>query len=127
MIVAITRICPTTQKPQILLAKHHRRTDIYTLIAGFVEVGETPEMAVHREVFEEVGIWVDNVRYVSSQPWPYPNNLMMGFVAEYRLGDITPQADEISDARFFEVDNLPPIAPLGTLARQLIDGVCQHI
>lgn len=90
-------------------------------------MGETPEMAVHREVFEEVGIWVDNVRYVSSQPWPYPNNLMMGFVAEYRLGDITPQADEISDARFFEVDNLPPIAPLGTLARQLIDGVCQHI
>lgn len=125
VITAVTRFCPRAHKRQILLAKHHRRTDIYTLIAGFVESGETLEMAVRREVKEEVGISIDTPTYVGSQAWPYPNNLMMGFVANYHSGDITPQVDEIAEARFFDVDDLPAIAPVGTIARQIIDDICQ--
>lgn len=125
IITAVTRVCPITHKRQILLAKHHRRTDIYTLIAGFVEAGETLEMAVHREVKEEVGLTIDAPTYVGSQAWPYPNNLMIGFVANYQSGDITPQADEIAEARFFDVDDLPTIAPIGTIARRIIDDICQ--
>lgn len=124
VIVAITRLHPTTQKPQILLAKHHRHTDIYTLIAGFVEVGETLEMATVREVYEEVGLQIDAPVYFNSQAWPYPTNLMVGFIAKYRSGKIILQQDELNDARFFDLDKLPNLPPCGTLARKIIDAVC---
>lgn len=128
IIVAITKLDPITQKPQILLAKHHRhaRTNMYGLIAGYVEVGESLEMAVHREVFEETGLHINNLRYLDSQAWPYPTNLMLGFVAEYESGTLTPQADELADAQFFDVDDLPHIPNTGTIARRLIDWVCTH-
>ncbi|MDO4897299.1 MAG: NAD(+) diphosphatase [Moraxella sp.] len=126
VIVAITRICPTTQKPQILLARHHRHSAIYTLIAGFVEIGETLEMTVHREVKEEVGVLIDEPIYLGSQAWPYPSNLMVGFLANYQTGDITPQADEIADAHFFDLDNLPKVAPKGTIAHTIIDDVVKR-
>lgn len=128
IIVAITKLDPTTQKPQILLAKHHRHahTNMYGLIAGYVEVGESLEMAVHREVFEETGLHVNNLRYLDSQAWPYPTNLMLGFVAEYESGTLTPQADELADAQFFDLDDLPHIPNTGTIARRLIDWVCTH-
>lgn len=125
IITAITRIHPTTAKRQILLALHHRHGDtgMYGLIAGFVEVGESIESAVHREVMEEVGLSVSNLRYHSSQPWPYPTNLMLGFIADYAGGEIHPQADEIKEARFFDVDDLPLTPKAGTIAHTLIQSV----
>lgn len=128
IIVAITRHCPDTHKPQILLTLHHRHRQkgVYGLIAGFVEAGETLEMGVHREVFEEVGIHIHAPTYISSQPWPYPSNLMAGFIAEYHSGAIRVQAGEISDAKFFDLDNLPPIPAVGTIAHELISLVKQR-
>ena len=108
---------------EILLARHlHRATDVYTCIAGFVETGETIEAAVAREVKEETGINVRNVRYVASQPWPFPDQLMLAFRAEYAGGDITPQSDELRDARFFPRDHLPATPPPGSVAWSLIHG-----
>lgn len=126
IITAVIRTHPTTQKTQLLLAKHHRHAEIYTLIAGFVEMGETLEMAVCREVHEEVGLQIDAPTYFGSQAWPYPSNLMVGFIARHRLGDIKLQPDEIADARFFDLDDLPKVAPKGTIARTIIDDVVKQ-
>lgn len=107
---------------QILLAQHHRHKDgMYGLIAGFVEVGETLEQAVAREVAEETGLTVKNIRYIASQAWPYPSNLMLGFVADWADGQIVIDKNELTDARFFEFNNLPKIPNVGTIARQLIE------
>ncbi len=106
----------------ILLAQHTRhRGGIYTVLAGFVEVGETLEQTVAREVMEETCIKVKNVRYVTSQPWPFPHSLMMAFMAEYAEGDITPDHNEILDAGWFRYDALPLLPPPGTVARRLIE------
>lgn len=92
----------TRGKDEILLAKHTRtKTQMYTLIAGFVEVGETLQNAVRREIQEEVGLQVKNIQYLASQPWPFPSNLMLAFKAEYHAGDIQIEAHELSDAQFF--------------------------
>ena len=130
VIIAITRTNPETLKPQILLAHHHRHTKpnqrpMYGLIAGFVEVGESLEQAIHREVMEEVGLSVDNIRYIDSQPWPYPSNLMMGFIVDYQKGDIVLEEAELRDAHFFDIDDLPRIPAKGTIAHQLIETVAQ--
>ncbi|MCG7498951.1 NAD(+) diphosphatase [Vibrio sp. Of7-15] len=106
---------------QILLAQHPRhRNGLYTVIAGFVEVGETLEQCVHREVKEETGIDISNVRYFGSQPWAFPSNLMAGFIAEYAGGELKPDYSELSDAQWFSKDELPLLAPEGTIARELI-------
>lgn len=125
VITAITRPNPSTGEMQILLAHHHRygQTSLplqYGLIAGFVEVGESLEHAVVREVAEEVGISLKNIRYVSSQPWPFPSNLMVGFRATYTHGDIVLQEDELSHAEFFDLSNLPKIPFIGSIAYDLI-------
>lgn len=125
VITAITRPNPETGETQILLAHHHRYGQqklpmMYGLIAGFVEVGESLEHAVVREVAEEVNISVTDIRYVSSQPWPYPSNLMLGFRATYLSGDIIIQEDELSHADFFDVSNLPKTPPKGSIAHDLI-------
>jgi NAD+ diphosphatase len=107
---------------QILLARSHRfHTGFYSVLAGFIEYGETFEQCVRREVKEEVGIDVGNIRYFASQPWPFPNTLMVGFTADYAGGVVTADKVEIADARWFKADNLPAIPPKGTIARQLID------
>lgn len=105
VITAITRPNPQTGEMQILLAHHHRYGQQslplqYGLIAGFVEVGESLEHAVVREVAEAVNISLTDIRYVSSQPWPFPSNLMLGFRACYSSGDIVVQEDELSHADF---------------------------
>ncbi|MDD1795826.1 NAD(+) diphosphatase [Enterovibrio sp. ZSDZ42] len=109
---------------EILLAHHPRhRNGMYTVIAGFVEAGETLEQCVAREVLEETGIVVTNIRYFDSQPWAFPSNLMMGFIADYASGDINPDYEELTDAQWFGLDDLPLVAPEGTIARRLIEEV----
>ncbi|WP_201618236.1 NAD(+) diphosphatase [Psychrobacter urativorans] len=125
VITAITRPNPLTGEMQILLAHHHRYGTQtpplqYGLIAGFVEVGESLEHAVVREVAEEVNISLTDIRYVSSQPWPFPSNLMLGFRATYAGGDIVVQEDELSHADFFDISNLPKIPFKGSIAYDLI-------
>ncbi len=94
---------------------------MYSTLAGFVEPGESLEDCIHREIFEEVGLQIENIRYFDSQPWPFPNSLMLGFFATYAAGEITPAADEIADAQWFAKDDLPSIPPGGSIARALID------
>ena len=100
---------------------------LYSVLAGFVEPGESIEEAVVREVLEEVGIEVTNVRYFGSQPWPFPNSLMIGFTADYTGGDLTPEPGEIEDAGWYTTDNLPQLPPNISIARAMIDNfVSQH-
>lgn len=124
VIVSITK--NIQGKQHLLLAKEKRRKlPFYTLIAGFVEVGETLEDAVKRETMEEVGLHVKNLQYLSSQPWPFPSNLMIAFQAEYADGDITLAEDEIAEADFFPVDDLPTIPPKGSIAYQMIERLME--
>ncbi len=94
----------------------------FSALAGFVEPGETLEQTVVREVYEEVGVRVDNVRYFGSQPWPFPHSLMVGFNADFVEGELTLQEDEIVEAGWFRHDDLPPV-PRGrmSIAAWLID------
>ena len=106
---------------EVLLAKSvHHKGNMYGLIAGFVEVGETLEEAVQREAFEEVGLKLKNIRYMSSQPWPFPSNLMIAFHAEYDSGEIRLQVEEIREAQFFKFDQLPEIPFKGSIANSMI-------
>ena len=92
---------------ELLMAKHSYHDNIrYALIAGFVEPGEAIEEAVHREVLEEVGIKIKNLKYMRSQSWPFPNSLMLGFMAEYDSGDIKVDGDEILKAKWFKKDEI---------------------
>jgi NAD+ diphosphatase len=93
---------------------------MFSTLAGFVESGETLEQAVHREVFEEVGIKVKNLRYFSSQPWPFPHSLMVGFLADYDSGEINVDGHEILEAHWYPFDDLPNIPPHFSIAGQLI-------
>ncbi|AUC89855.1 MAG: NAD(+) diphosphatase [Alteromonas sp.] len=107
---------------KILLAKgvRHKEANMYSTLAGFVESGESLEEAAHREIFEEVGVRLKNLRYFNSQPWPFPHSLMVGFIAEYDGGEIRCQKNEIDDAQWFDVDALPKIPPSVSIAGQLI-------
>lgn len=117
VIVAITR------GDEILLAHSARfAKSMYSVIAGFVEAGETLEECVEREIGEEVGIKVKNIRYFCSQPWPYPDSLMLAFTAEYESGEIRIDDDEITDAGWYTADNLPGLPLKASVARKLIDS-----
>lgn len=119
MIVLVTR------GRQILLAKHARsRSNRYSCLAGFVEVGESVEQTVVREVQEEVGLQVAQLKYQASQNWPFPSQLMLGFVAEYAGGDICVDGVEIEHAAWFDCDDLPETPPPGSIAHALITQYC---
>lgn len=114
----------TRGQDEVLLAKNAKSSsEMYGLIAGFVEVGETLEEAVHRETLEEIGLRIKNVKYLASQPWPFPSNLMLAFHAEYDSGEIVLQEEEISDAKFFKFDQLPEIPIAGSIAYRMIQHV----
>lgn len=107
---------------KLLLARsRHFMPGMYSVLAGFVEPGESLEEAVVREVKEEVGIDVKNIKYFGSQPWPFPHSLMIGFTATHAGGEITIDDAEIEDAGWFSVDNLPRIPGKISIARKLID------
>lgn len=105
----------------ILLARSSRhRAGFYSILAGFVESAETLEQAAVREVKEEVGVDIANLRYVGSQPWPFPHSLMTGFIADYAGGDIVCQPHEIEEAHWFPLSALPEVPPVQTLSGQII-------
>jgi NAD+ diphosphatase len=109
-------------KDEALLAHNSKfTTGMYSLIAGFAEPGENLESAVAREIREEVDIEVRDIRYVISQPWPFPNSLMAGFSARYASGTIKPDGVEIEDAQWFSRDNLPTLPGPGSVSRYLIE------
>jgi NAD+ diphosphatase len=107
---------------ELLLARsRHFLPAMYSVLAGFVEPGESLEEAVVREVKEEVGVTVMDIRYFGSQPWPFPHSLMIGFTATYAGGEISLDDSEIEDAGWFTADNLPHIPGKISIARKLID------
>jgi NAD+ diphosphatase len=143
------RVCPSCRLsayPRVapaIMALVHRRNEgrhelllgrsphfppgMYSALAGFVEPGESLEQCVAREVAEEVGVRVQSLRYFASQPWPFPHSLMIAFVCEWRDGELQRQDAEIEDAKWFEVLQLPKLPSRISIARRLIDAVCQEL
>lgn len=120
IIVAVVR--HDTAESQLLLARSWRHpADLYSVIAGFVEPGETLETAVAREVKEETNIDVKDVRYFGSQPWPFPNSLMIAYTAEYAGGEIELEEEEMEDAAWYPAGSLPQVPPPISISRSLID------
>jgi NAD+ diphosphatase len=115
-------------RDELLLARsHHFPPGMYSALAGFVEPGESLEQCLMREVGEEVGVRVEKLRYFASQPWPFPHSLMIAFVCEWRDGELKLQDSEIEDAKWFEVLQLPKLPSRISIARRLIDSLCQEL
>ena len=125
---AYPRVAPAVivlvERPgEVLLARAANfRGGFYSTLAGFVEAGESLEETVAREIFEEVGVRVGELRYFGSQPWPFPHSLMVGFRARWLSGEIRIDAKEIADAQWFRPDAMPKIPPPLSIARRLIDS-----
>ena len=115
-------ICAVSKGDRLLLARNAKRTNFFSVIAGFVEVGESAEQCVVREVKEEVGIEVQNIRYFDSQAWPFPSTLMLGYTAEWKSGEIAVDGVEIVEADWYREDELPPVPGPMSIARRLIDA-----
>lgn len=115
-------IALVTRGDECLLARHKRLpTNMYSTLAGYVEPGETLEQALRREIMEEVRIEIDNIRYFGSQPWPFPAQLMIGFIVDYKSGNVQADEIEIEAADWFKADELPEIPPISTISGQLIN------
>lgn len=107
---------------ELLMARsRHFAPGVYSVLAGFVEPGETLEEAVTREVFEETGIRLKDIRYFGSQPWPFPHSLMIGFTANYAGGELLINEEEIEDAGWFTAENMPGQPGKISIARRLIE------
>ncbi|MGB7598642.1 MAG: NAD(+) diphosphatase [Gallionella sp.] len=130
-LVAYPRISPAvmvliSRGDELLLARSPRfKPGVFSALAGFVEAGENLEQCAAREVLEEVGIQISNLRYFRSQSWPFPDSLMVAFFADYAGGIIKPDLDEIEDARWFSRSALPALPEPVSIARQLIDAACR--
>ncbi|MEC8810002.1 MULTISPECIES: NAD(+) diphosphatase [unclassified Ketobacter] len=110
-----------TKGDEVLLARSSGfPPGMFSTLAGFVEPGETLEMAIHREIAEEVGVKVTNLEYMGSQPWPFPHSLMIGFHAEYAGGELVLEDDEIEEAGWWSINQLPMIPPRGSISHELI-------
>ena len=113
---------------RLLLARSPRfEPGVYSALAGFVEPGETLEQCVVREVREEVGVEIANLRYFASQPWPFPDSLMIAFLADYAGGAIVPQPSEIEAADWFTPETLPLLPDPVSIARRLIEAALDEI
>ncbi len=112
----------------LLLARNSRfSAPRYSILAGFVEPGESLEEAVKREIREEVSIEVDSIRYFGSQPWPFPDSLMVGFTARHKSGKIRVDDEEIVEAGWYTPESLPKIPPHGSISRRIIDWYCRSV
>lgn len=105
----------------LLVRSRNFRGNHHGLVAGFLETGESLEQCVQREVKEEVGIKIKNLRYFGSQPWPYPFGLMVGFTADYEGGELSLQKEELCEGDWFTRENMPDIPDKASIARRLID------
>jgi NAD+ diphosphatase len=121
VIALVHRTAPDGMEEALLARGVQFALPMFSCLAGFVEPGETLEAGVQREVFEEVGVTVDDVRYQGSQPWPFPHSLMIGFFARWLDGEIAIDPNEIAEAAWFRRDELPPLPPPISIARRLID------
>jgi len=139
------RVCPACElsaypriAPAVMaLVRHERRVllgrsahfppGMFSALAGFVEPGETLEQCVAREVEEEVGVQLSQIRYFASQPWPFPHSLMIAFVCDWASGEIRPREGEIEDAQWFDVLQLPKLPSRISISRRLIDAVTGEI
>jgi NAD+ diphosphatase len=132
-LVVYPRISPAmmvlvTRGRELLLARANRFANaMYSALAGFVEPGESIEDCIHRDVLEEVGVKVDQLRYFSSQSWPFPNSLMIAFNAEYVSGDMRPCDEEIAEAKWFSLDALPQLPGPVSISRQLINATIARL
>lgn len=106
----------------LLTRKAEWAPDRYSLVAGFLDMGESLEECAIREVREETGVEITNVRYVGSQNWPFPAQLMAGFVADYAGGEIVVEHQELEDARWFKNNALPTLPPARSISRWIIDN-----
>ncbi|MCU7492147.1 MAG: NAD(+) diphosphatase [Bacteroidota bacterium] len=126
-LVSYPRISPAvivaiTNKNRILLARASRfKSNMYSVLAGFVEAGETFEDCIRREIMEEANIGVKNIKYFGSQPWPFPDSLMVGFTAEYASGELRADGVEIVELKWFSPEGIPAIPGKWSIARRLID------
>ena len=112
---------------EVLLARSpHWKPGWYSVIAGFVEPGETLEECVKREVREEVNIEVEKIRYFGNQPWPYPHTLMIAFIADYASGEISIDQNEIEDAGWYAKEKLPNLPSRAGIARKLVDWYLEN-
>jgi NAD+ diphosphatase len=117
-----------TRGRELLLARTNRFPNaMYSALAGFVELGESIEDCIHREVREEVGVEVDNLVYFASQSWPFPHSLMIAYTAEYAAGDLRPCNAEIADAKWFPLDALPQLPSPVSISRALIDATVARL
>ncbi len=126
--IAPAVIVAVRRDDRILLAHSPRfPAGLYSVLAGFVEPGETLEACVHREIHEEVGLTVTNLRYFGSQPWPYPMSLMLGFTADHAGGEITVDGAEVLEAGWFRADQFPTLPMKLSIARRLIDDFVRRV
>ena len=124
--IAYPHVTPATlilvhDGPRLLLAHKPGWGNRYSILAGFVESGESLEECVRRETMEETGLKLTDLAYVGSQPWPYPHQLMLGFTARYAGGDIQVDGVELDHADWFTAENLPELPPPVSLSRTMID------
>lgn len=109
---------------QILLGRSaHFPKGVYSALAGFIDLGESAEEAVIREVREEVGISIKNIKYFGTQTWPFPDSFMIAFTADYKSGDIKIDNQELEDAKWFDIDKVPILPSSLSISRKLIESV----